>query len=278
LTLLPLLVVLGACIGSFLNVVVYRLPRGLSLWHPPSHCPHCQTRLRPWDNVPVLGWLWLRGRCRYCGAGISWRYPLVEAATAVWFALAGWRFASGFALLGALILGAWLLTLALIDGDTLTLPDGLLKSGLVLGLLWQCTDGWSGVVGGITGMVVGIWLLDIVGFLASVLLGQTALGGGGPEIGRPVGCLVALAGAVGGSIYRRADRGGGGHSGAHHWPVNPWATDALWPVLSFGGGGGSAVWYGFTELVLGWVCLARLGMEVFVDLLGEARANPRHLG
>jgi leader peptidase (prepilin peptidase)/N-methyltransferase len=102
LSLLPLLVVLGACIGSFLNVVVYRLPRGLSLWHPPSHCPHCQTRLRPWDNVPVFGWLWLRGRCRYCGAGISPRYPLVEAAMAVWFALAGWRLASGFATPGSL--------------------------------------------------------------------------------------------------------------------------------------------------------------------------------
>ncbi|APB35295.1 type 4 prepilin peptidase [Gloeomargarita lithophora Alchichica-D10] len=184
---MPLLVVLGACVGSFVNVVVYRLPRGLSVWHPPSHCPHCQTRLRPWDNVPVLGWLWLGGRCRYCGGGISWRYPAVEAATAAWFALVGWRFEVGFALVGAVVLGAWLLALALIDRDTLTLPDGLLKSGLVLGLLWQCTQGWPGVVGGIGGMVLGLWLLDGVGWLASVLLGQTALGGGDPKLAAMLG-------------------------------------------------------------------------------------------
>lgn len=190
LPLLPLLVVLGACIGSFLNVVVYRLPRGLSVWHPPSHCPHCHTRLRPWDNVPVLGWLWLRGRCRYCGAGIAPRYPLVEAATALWFALAWWRFEASLTLLGALVLGVWLFALALIDQDTLTLPDGLLKSGLVLGLLWQCTQGWPGVVGGIWGMVVGIWLLDAVGWLASVILGQTALGGGDPKLAALLGAWL----------------------------------------------------------------------------------------
>ncbi|MEN9217951.1 MAG: A24 family peptidase [Gloeomargarita sp. DG_2_bins_126] len=203
LPLWPWLLVLGACVGSFLNVVVYRLPRGLSLWHPPSHCPHCHTRLRPWDNVPVLGWLWLGGRCRYCGAGISPRYPLVEAATAGWFVLAGWRFESGWALLGALVLGSWLLALALIDQDTLTLPESLLQSGLVLGLIWQCFQGWPGILGGVWGMVVGLWLLDGIGWVASLLLGQTALGGGDPKLAALLGVwlhwqslLVALLVAV----------------------------------------------------------------------------------
>ena len=72
---------LGAIIGSFLNVVAYRLPRGESLLHPRSRCPQCETPIKPYDNVPVLGWLWLRGRCRACGAPISARYPLVEAVT-----------------------------------------------------------------------------------------------------------------------------------------------------------------------------------------------------
>jgi leader peptidase (prepilin peptidase)/N-methyltransferase len=74
--------ILGAVVGSFLNVVVYRLPRGESLVSPPSRCPSCLTPIKPYDNVPVLAWLWLRGRCRACHARISPRYPLVEAATA----------------------------------------------------------------------------------------------------------------------------------------------------------------------------------------------------
>jgi leader peptidase (prepilin peptidase)/N-methyltransferase len=187
----PFVVLLGACVGSFVNVVVYRLPRHLSLWHPPSHCPHCHTRLRPWDNVPILGWLWLRGRCRYCGAGISGRYPLVETAMAAWFTLAWWRYGTSPVLVvGACVLGAWLLALALIDGDTLTLPESLLQSGLVLGLIWQGTQGWPRLVDGVMGMVVGLWLLDVVGWLASVILGQTALGGGDPKLAALLGAWL----------------------------------------------------------------------------------------
>jgi leader peptidase (prepilin peptidase)/N-methyltransferase len=77
---------LGACVGSFLNVVVWRLPRGESLISPPSHCPKCNTRLRWYDNLPVIGWLKLRGKCRYCGQPISARYPIVEAVTGLIFA------------------------------------------------------------------------------------------------------------------------------------------------------------------------------------------------
>ena len=79
---------IGACVGSFLNVVIYRLPAGKSLIRPPSSCPRCSRRLAWYDNVPVFGWLWLRGRCRYCEAPISPQYPLVEALTA--FLFAGW--------------------------------------------------------------------------------------------------------------------------------------------------------------------------------------------
>lgn len=75
----------GACVGSFLNVVIYRLPAGLSLVHPPSRCPYCESKLAAYDNVPILGWLWLRGKCRKCKAPISIQYPLVEAATAILF-------------------------------------------------------------------------------------------------------------------------------------------------------------------------------------------------
>jgi prepilin signal peptidase PulO-like enzyme (type II secretory pathway) len=84
---------LGACVGSFLNVVIYRLPAGMSLIHPPSRCPACGHPIRWYDNVPIFGWLWLRGRCRDCRAAISPRYPLVEFAVAALFvivAVADW--------------------------------------------------------------------------------------------------------------------------------------------------------------------------------------------
>lgn len=78
---------IGAAVGSFLNVVVYRLPLGMSIVHPPSHCPRCGNRIAWYDNVPLLGWIVLRGRCRRCGHGISARYPLVEAIAATMFAI-----------------------------------------------------------------------------------------------------------------------------------------------------------------------------------------------
>src|SRR5687767_15471835 len=79
--------VLGLILGSFLNVVAYRLPRGESLATPASRCPGCDTPIKPYDNVPVLSWLLLRGRCRACGTSIAWRYPLVELTTGVLMAL-----------------------------------------------------------------------------------------------------------------------------------------------------------------------------------------------
>lgn len=82
-----LVFILGASIGSFINVVVYRLPAGLSVLWPPSRCPHCLNQLKAYDNVPVLGWLWLRGRCRYCKSKIAARYPVVEAITGIIFVL-----------------------------------------------------------------------------------------------------------------------------------------------------------------------------------------------
>ncbi len=85
-----LLFVLGACIGSFLNVVIYRIPAGLSLVSPPSRCPACQTPIRAFDNVPILSWILLRGRCRNCRTSIPIRYALVELGTAILFAVIGW--------------------------------------------------------------------------------------------------------------------------------------------------------------------------------------------
>ena len=126
---------LGLVVGSFLNVVVARVPRGQSVVRPGSRCPHCSAPVRPRDNVPVLSWLLLRGRCRDCGAGIAVRYPLVEVATAVLFAALALRFGPDPALPAFLVLGAVGLALALIDVAVHRLPDVLTLPSYGVGLL-----------------------------------------------------------------------------------------------------------------------------------------------
>ena len=117
--------VLGLLIGSFLNVVVHRVPRGESVVSPPSACPECGNAIRPRDNVPVAGWLLLKGKCRDCQAPISPRYPLVEAATAGLFVVMALRFGYDAVLPAYLYLAAVGLALALIDLDCKRLPDAL---------------------------------------------------------------------------------------------------------------------------------------------------------
>jgi leader peptidase (prepilin peptidase) / N-methyltransferase len=123
--------VIGAIFGSFFNVVAYRLPRGESLSKPRSRCPGCDTQIKAYDNVPVLSWLALRGRCRACGTRISLRYPLVEAGTALLCALV--VLDKGFdedAILG-LAMALLLVPVALIDLDTQTIPNKLMIVGAV---------------------------------------------------------------------------------------------------------------------------------------------------
>lgn len=191
-----LVAALGSAIGSFLNVVIYRLPLGRSLLWPASACPHCGHRLRPWENVPILGWLRLRGRCSQCGAAIALRYPLVEATTALWFvavyAYYGWDWATP----GYWLLGSWLFALAWIDRDTLTLPNPLTQSGLVLGLAFQMGIGLGsghpaqGLMNGVGAAVLGLWLVELIIWLGSLALGQTAMGGGDAKLAAMLGAWL----------------------------------------------------------------------------------------
>jgi leader peptidase (prepilin peptidase)/N-methyltransferase len=113
----------GLLIGSFLNVVIWRVPRRESIVAPPSHCPSCDAEIAPYDNVPVVSWLVLRGRCRHCGVHISARYPLVELACAGLWVTMGLRFGWAWDLPAYLVLVSALLALSLIDFDTFLLPD-----------------------------------------------------------------------------------------------------------------------------------------------------------
>jgi leader peptidase (prepilin peptidase) / N-methyltransferase len=115
--------VLGLAVGSFLNVVIHRVPRKESVVHPRSRCPGCGTQLAERDNVPVVSWLVLRGRCRTCAEPISARYPAVELATAVLFAVVALRFGADWALPSFLVLAAALLAVALIDLEHYIVPN-----------------------------------------------------------------------------------------------------------------------------------------------------------
>jgi leader peptidase (prepilin peptidase) / N-methyltransferase len=203
LLLLPASVIvfaLGASIGSFINVVVYRLPAGLSVLYPPSRCPHCLNRLKAYDNVPVFGWLRLRGRCRFCKTKISRRYPVVEGVTGLIFLIIFAIFQFSLQTLEYWAFCSWLLALSLIDFDTMTLPNPLTKSGLVLGLVFQMVLGFvpehslsdlaSHLMLGIVGAVLGLWLFDAIAFFGSIILGKAAMGGGDAKLAAMMGAWL----------------------------------------------------------------------------------------
>jgi leader peptidase (prepilin peptidase) / N-methyltransferase len=251
---------LGAAIGSFLNVVVYRVPAGLSVIWPPSRCPKCLHQLGMGENIPILGWLLLRGKCRHCRTPISPRYPIIEAITAIIFVLVYNRFGLSIQTIGYSLLMCWLLALTLIDLDTMTLPNPLTQSGLVLGLGFQFVAGYldsnHSIIGsreyliqGILAMVLGIWIYDAIQFVGSIMMGQLAQGGGDAKLMAMIGAwtswkVVLLAGALSSALalagfvivagYSTLTNGGI-KSGSHHFlkpqPLGPFialgATVAL---------------------------------------------------
>ncbi len=168
---------LGALIGSFANVVVYRLPKGESVVFPGSRCPHCGHKIRPWENVPVLSWLFLRGRCSGCRQGISARYPLVELLTALGFVALAWRWPLelyGFTLVPLLAVFALLVMLALIDLDHLILPDSLTLPAAAVALLgaflYAFGSGLPTPSEALAGGAVGAGVLALVNRTGSLVL------------------------------------------------------------------------------------------------------------
>jgi leader peptidase (prepilin peptidase)/N-methyltransferase len=192
--LLPLVFLLGLAVGSFLNVVIYRVPRGESLMRPGSHCPSCGTPIRPWHNVPVIGWLVLRGRCANCQAPISMRYPIVEALTAGLFVVVTWRLvdlANGSAVPAWLYFTAVGVALAAIDIDLRRLPTAIIRpSYFVLAVLiglsaWWQHDWWS-----LVRAVIGAAALYAFFALIAVIV-PAAMGWGDVRLAGLVGGVLA---------------------------------------------------------------------------------------
>jgi leader peptidase (prepilin peptidase)/N-methyltransferase len=225
--------VLGAMIGSFLNVVIHRLPREQSIVFPNSTCPRCSARIKAYDNIPILSFLILRGQCRVCSAPISPRYPAVEALTAVLFAAVTWHDGLSFALPFDLAFTASMLALLFIDAEHMILPNAINYPGILFALITRAVipylagpshfddlpqlitffpPAWPvplvSLIGAVIGALAGGGSLWLMGFLWKKLRGVEAMGFGdvkmmfmvGAYLGWRLTILTILIGALSGSL------------------------------------------------------------------------------
>lgn len=261
----PLAAGLGLLVGSFINVVILRLPRRMEwewkrdaretleqpgLYEPPppgivverSHCPHCGHQLSWFENIPVFSWLALRGRCRSCKAPISIQYPLVELLTAVLFALCVWKFGFGWQGFGALVLTGFLIALAGIDLRTQLLPDSLTLPLMWMGLIASLDNLYMPAKPALLGAVIGYASLWSVWWLFKQLTGKEGMGRGDFKLLAALGAwcgllgvlptilLSSLVGAVIGSIWL----GIKGRDRATPIPFGPYLAIAGWIVFMWG--------------------------------------------
>jgi leader peptidase (prepilin peptidase)/N-methyltransferase len=244
---------LGLLTGSFLNVVILRMPRRLD-WQwkrdsrelleipevyepaPPgivvesSHCPHCQHKLAAWENIPLISFLVLRGRCRHCQAAISWQYPLVEAATGLLFAACVWHFGYGWEAVGGMVFSAFLVALAGIDLRTTLLPDQLTLPLMWIGLLASLVTLYVDPVQAILGAAVGYLSLWSVYWLFKLLTGKEGMGYGDFKLLAAIVLISSLVGAVIGSIWLALK----GRDHATPIPFGPYLAIAGWIQFIWG--------------------------------------------
>lgn len=187
---------LGACVGSFLNVVIYRLPRGESIVFPGSRCPACGRAIRALENIPILGFLLLRGRCAGCGSPISARYPLVETLTAAGYAVIAWHSGTGWEQpVRDLLFFSLMVPVVFIDIDHRIIPDELSLGGLAAGLLLSFLPGgdWKGSM---AGALLGGGVLYGTAFLYEKIRGVEGMGGGDIKLIAMIGAFLGWRGVV----------------------------------------------------------------------------------
>jgi len=261
----PLAAGLGLLVGSFLNVVILRLPRRLEwqwrrdaheileqpdTYEPPppgivvepSHCPHCKHRLAWFENIPLFSWLALRGKCRYCKAPISPQYPLVELLTCLLTVACVWRFGFGWQGFGAVVLTCFLIALSGIDLRTRLLPDQLTLPLMWLGLVGSMDSLYMPAKQALIGAALGYVSLWAVWWLFKQLTGKEGMGFGdfkllaalGAWCGwkgiLPIVLLSSLVGAIIGSIWLAAK----GRDRATPIPFGPYLAIAGWIVFFWG--------------------------------------------
>lgn len=261
----PVAAGLGLLVGSFLNVVILRLPRKLDwqwrrdareileepeIYDPPppgivvesSHCPHCKHKLAWFENIPLVSWLALRGKCRYCKAPISPQYPLVELLTALLVVASVWRFGFGWQGFGASLLSCFLVALSGIDLRTRLLPDQLTLPLLWLGLIASLENLYMVPKAAVLGAIAGYVSLWSVWWLFKQLTGKEGMGHGDFKLLAAIGAWVglkgvlptillsSLVGAIIGSVWLAAK----GRDRATPIPFGPYLAVAGWVVFFWG--------------------------------------------
>jgi len=199
---------LGFLIGSFLNVVIHRLPRQQSLIWPGSHCPACGASIGPWDNIPLLSYAVLKGCCRSCGVHITGRYPMVEAVNGLAYSLIVWHFGLGWQSAIYAAFFSALLVISYIDLDYQIIPDAITLPGIALGVLAAVLALPIGLLDSVLGLLLGGGVLFALAWISPYLFGKEGMGGGDIKLLAMIGAflgwkpvlLTMLIGAILGAI------------------------------------------------------------------------------
>jgi leader peptidase (prepilin peptidase)/N-methyltransferase len=200
-------VALAAVLGSFLNVCISRLPAGESIVFPPSHCPRCHVPIHYYDNIPLLSFIVLGGRCRACREPISWRYPVVEGLAVAAGALTLWQFGLTWEGLRTFVLALALIAVTFTDVETRLIPDAITVPGIAVGLLFQLWPSPWGVLDGLAGCIVAGGIFFLIAWLSPLVFGREGLGGGDIKLAAMMGAFLGLK-LVGVAIYFGVMAGG----------------------------------------------------------------------
>ncbi len=234
--------IVGALIGSFLNVCIYRLPRGESLIWPSSRCPSCGRPVAVYDNIPLFGYLFLGGRCRYCRTLIPLRYPLIEAVTAAGFLVILWVFGLTWSAALYAILFSALLVVAGTDLSHKIIPDVITLPGILVGLGGAATVLPVGILNAVLGVLVGGGLLWALAWASPYLFGKEGMGGGdikllgmvGAFLGWKPALLTIMIGSLAGSIVGIGLIGSGLLKRDEYIPFGPFLVVGALISLFFG--------------------------------------------
>jgi len=185
-----LIFILGLMVGSFSNVCIYRIPRNESIIYPASHCPNCYSKIKPVDNIPLLSYILIKGRCRNCKSKISIQYPIVELLTGLTYLIIYLIYGLSIQSLIYIILSSALIIIAFIDLNEQIVPDVISLPGIVIGFILSFFVPYISFVNSALGVLVGGGIILIIGLAGSVIFKKEAMGGGDVKLAAMVGAFL----------------------------------------------------------------------------------------